>query len=203
MYEILLLRLILNGIEIDDVEWNLPRNCWLYESIDIDRHAVGEKQLIHSRGISGQSSCKIVTSCLWQPLFKISKAVFHHHFVPSRNIGLFFPLFNFIEAFRVQLASKLLVWFANNPRQSLEVSNVEPVLRSFNEYFIQERLDDFPLGFLNIIAGEARESRSNHVPCSNRFFCIKVCRWSSKRVDTERQPLAPQRRPNSHFTHIE
>ena len=61
--EILLLILILDGVEVDDVEWNFPRNRRLDEGINVDGNAVGKEQLIHAGGKSGKSASEIVSRC--------------------------------------------------------------------------------------------------------------------------------------------
>ena len=202
MNKILLLGLILNGVEVHDVQRDFSRDRRFYEGINVDGYAIGKEQLVHTRRISRQSASQVISGCSWQPFFKVGEPVFKHHFVPRRNVGLFFTLFHLIEALGIQLACEFLIWLPNDTRQPLEIADIKSVLCALDKHLIEERLDDFPLSLFDIIPGKTGEPRRNHVPCSDRLLGIEVSRWCAKGVDAQRQSLGAQGGPNSDLTHV-
>ena len=88
--EVLLLIFILNGVQIDDVQGNFPRDCRLDERIDVDGNAIGKQQLIHARGKGCEATGEVVARGFWQAFLKIRQAMFNHHFVPGGRVHTVF-----------------------------------------------------------------------------------------------------------------
>ena len=69
--EILLLSLVLNGVQVNDVEWNLSWNGWFDKGINVNWNTIGEKELIDTARKGRESSSQIVARGFWQPFFEI------------------------------------------------------------------------------------------------------------------------------------
>ena len=201
--EVLLLLLVLNRVEVHDVQRHLAMNGRLNKRIDVNGYAVGKEQLVHAAREGSQTTAQFEARGFGQPLFKIGQPVFHHDFCPCGRFHGLFSFFDIHKTLGVQVLGERQVWVTNHLGEGLEIVNIQPRFRAFDQDFVQKRLDGLPLGFFHIVPSEVGEASRHHVPRCDRFFRVQISRRSSKRVDAERQPLAAQRRPHSNFTHVE
>ena len=126
--------------------------------------------------------------------------MFDHHLVPSRRARLVFRVNIFFKMFRIKMANEFLMRLTDNTGQCLKITNIQTTSRTFNKNFIEIWLDRFPLRLFNIKTSEICKPRRHHIPGGDGFFSVKVCRRGPKRVNTQRKPLASQRRPYPHLT---
>ena len=111
--EILLLCLILNGVQVNDVQWNLSGNGWFNKGINVNWNTIGKEELIDAARKGCESPSQIIASCFWQPFFKICKPMFEHDLVPTWNIG-FLSLIVLNETVRIEESREFMMWFPNH-----------------------------------------------------------------------------------------